>query len=182
MSSHERIGRALNSHNLRSDEHHVDADVVAALAFAPQLGASLQFLISAGHAEELDRTIGYLTHTLIRAGRRKRIGFGKMRAETIAKQALLEWTIRVCRACNGTGIKLASYSHDAEPVRAADSCHLCDGTGLFLPLWEWRCDLMQVSDQDPSREWWEKRIELAKEILEDAYSTARRKVTAQLSE
>lgn len=182
MSSHERIGRALNSHNLRSDEHHSDADVVAALAFAPQLGASLQLLISAGHTEEVGRTIEYLTLTLVRAGRRKRIGFGKMRAETIARQALLEWTIRVCRACNGTGSKLVSYSHDAAPVKANDSCDLCDGTGMFLPLWEWRAVLMDINDQDPAREWWEKRIELAKEIIEDAFSTARRRVTAQLAE
>lgn len=182
MATHERIGQALNSKNLRQDEHHADADVVAALAFAPQLGASLQFLISAGHAEEGVRTVEYLTHTLIRAGRRKRIGFGKMRAETIARQALLEWTIRVCRACNGTGNKLASYSHDADHVKAGDSCDLCDGTGMFLPLWEWRAGLMQINDQDPAREWWEKRIDLAKEIIEDAFATARRRVTSQLAD
>lgn len=181
MSSHERIGRALNSKNLRQDEHHTDADVVAALAFAPQLGASLQALFSAGHTEELSRTVFLLTNTLVRAGRRKRIGFGHRRAETIAQQALLEWTVKVCRSCNGTGSRLASYSFDAEPVRAG-SCLHCEGTGVFVPLWSWRAQLMQVSDQDPSQDWWEKRLDLAREIIDDAYSTARRKVAAQLIE
>lgn len=182
MASHERIGQALNSKNLKQDEQHFDVDVVAALAFAPQLGASLQSLISAGHLEELDRTLTLLTATLLRAGRRKRIGFGKMRAESIAKQALVEWVIRICRACNGTGYRLVSYEVDAEQPKQNDGCLHCEGTGLFMPTWEWRATLMQVTDEDPAREWWEKRIDLGKEIIEDAFRSARRKVTAQLED
>lgn len=182
MATHERIGQALNSKNLRQDEHHTDADVVAALAFAPQLGASLQSLISAGHVVELDRTLRLLTDTLLRAGRRKRIGFGKLRAEVIARQALLEWTIRICRSCNGTGYRLVSYTFDAQQPKQSDSCPHCEGTGVFMPTWEWRVDTMSIHDQDPTRDWWEKRIDLGKEIIEDAFRAARRKVTAQLTD
>lgn len=182
MATHERIGRALNSSNLRQDEQHFDADVVAALAFAPQLGASLQALISAGHRDELWRAVSLLTDTLLRAGRRKRIGFGKLRAETIAKQALLEWTIRICRSCNGSGRRLALYTFDADQPKKDDSCPHCDGTGLFMPVWEWRAQSMGLGDQDPAPHWWEKRIDLAKEILDDAYRVACRRVTDQLTE
>lgn len=182
MTTHERIGQALNSQNLRQDRHHTDADVVAALAFAPQLGASLQSLISAGQHAEAGNTLRLLTVTLLRAGRRKRIGFGKLRAETIARQALLEWMIRICKSCNGTGFRLVSYTFEAEQPKQGDSCSHCEGTGVFMPTWEWRAQTMSVHDQDPAREWWEKRIDLGKEIIEDAFRAARRKVTVQLAD
>lgn len=182
MATHERIGRALNSKNLKQDEQHFDADVVAALAFAPQLGASLQALVSAGHCDELSRTVVLLTDTLLRAGRRKRIGFGKLRAETIAQQALIEWAIRICRSCNGSGYRLVMYTFDADQPKKQDSCLHCEGTGVFMPVWEWRAQSMGLTDQDPAPHWWEKRIDFAKEILDDAYRAARRNVTRQLSD
>jgi hypothetical protein len=181
MASHERIARALNSSNLKQDEQHFDADVVAALAFAPQLGASIHALVLAGHQEEAPRTIRLLTQTLIRAGRRKRIGFGSQRAEVVARQALLEWVIRVCRACNGSGRRLVSYSHDAEQPTQEDSCSHCEGTGVFTPTWAWRHASMELPPE-AEQGWWEKRLDLAKEIMDDAFRSTRRKVTSQLED
>ena len=37
-------------------------------------------------------------------------------------------------------------------------------------------------DREASRDWWDKRIALAKEIAEDAYQSARRKVNVQLTD
>lgn len=182
MPSHERIGQALNSKNLTQDSTHFDADVVAALASAPELGASLQIFLSAGQSEEAPRVIRLLAQTLLRAGRRKRIGFGRDRAEIIARQSLYEWCIKLCRACNGTGYRLVSYHVGVEQPKREDECLHCDGTGHFMPTWEWRVDTMAISDQEPVRDWWEKRIDLAKEIIEDAFRVARRNVTRQLSD
>lgn len=185
MATNERIGSALNSGNLRADELHHDIEIVAALAFASRLGSTLQALRSAGHNSELQNSIELLSNTLIRAGRRKRIGIGQDRAAVIAQQALLEWMIRICKACNGTGTKLQSYAPPTKfnvPRRKqSDSCWHCNGTGLFMPSWKWRSQMMKLGP-DESRDWWEKRIEFAKEIADDAYASARRKVTQQLLE
>lgn len=185
MPSNERIGRALNSNNLRSDSQHSDIDIVGALAFTSQLGAALQALYSAGHQIELPRTIELLARTMIRSARRKRIGISLEDARLVSKQALLEWHVRICRFCNGTGAKIASYTIDAENSQITDgnSCSHCTGTGELVPAWSWRAQSMFGSahaDQDP--EWWEKRIDLAREIAEDAYRAAGRRVTTQLAE
>lgn len=182
MASNERIGQALNSKNLKQDELHSDIDVVAALAFASRLGSSLQSLKSAGHLNEIGNSIYLLSITLSRAGRRKRIGISKDKAEVVARQALLEWLINICRSCNGTGHKLSSYAAPPlhKPKRnSSDSCSHCNGTGIFMPSWSWRKQMMNLGPDD-SKQWWEKRIEFAKEIAEDAYMAAKRKVTVQL--
>lgn len=182
MASNERIGQALNSKNLRQDELHTDIDVVAALAFASRLGSSLQALKSGGHFSEIHNSIYLLSITLARSGKRKRIGISRDKSEAIARQALFEWLINICRSCNGTGHRLANYSA-APRMRSrkssGDSCSHCNGTGIFMPTWAWRKQMMNLGP-DESKHWWEKRIEFAKEIAEDAYMTAKRKVTVQL--
>lgn len=182
MASNERIGQALNSKNLKQDELHSDVDVVAALAFASRLGSSLQALKSGGHLNELGNSIYLLSITLSRSGKRKRIGISRDKAEVVARQALLEWLIHICRACSGTGHRLASYSAKQlqRPKRNSnDSCPHCNGSGIFMPTWAWRKQMMNLGPEE-SKHWWEKRLEFAKEIAEDAYITAKRKVTVQL--
>ena len=184
MTSNERIGQALNSKNLRSDEHHADIDVVAALAFTSKLGASLQHLRSGGQYEEIGDSINLLAITFSRSSRRKRIGVNVRDAEIISKQALLEWMIQICKTCNGTGNSLNNYGAPTvtTPKRNSnDSCYHCSGSGMFMPAWSWRKSQMKLTG-DVSREWWEKRIEFAKEIANDAYTAARRKVSVQMTE
>lgn len=184
MASNERIGHALNSKNLRSDEIHSDIDVIAALAFTSRLGSSLQALKSGGHLNELSNSVYLLSLALVRSGKRKRIGISKDCAESVARQALLEWMIQICKSCNGTGLRLSNYGvmPAYEEVRKRtkdDSCSHCDGTGLFIPTWGWRRQMMNLGNEE-SKDWWEKRLEFAKEIAQDAYTSARRKVTSQL--
>ena len=182
MASNERIGQALNSKNLKQDDLHSDIDVIAALAFASRLGSSLQSLKSGGHLNELSKSIYLLSVTLSRSGRRKRINISKDKAEIVARQALLEWLIHICKTCNGTGHRLSDYSAKIpqRPKRnSSDSCYHCNGTGLFIPTWSWRKQMMNLGP-DEQKIWWEKRLEFAKEIAEDAYITAKRKVTVQL--
>lgn len=186
MPSNERIGRALNSHNLRSDEQHSDIDIVGALAFSSPLGASLQALFSAGHQIEMPRAVELLSRTLIRASRRKRIGLSVRAAGIVSRQALIEWHLRVCRFCNGTGKKLLSYS--AEPDRAqqtdGDKCAHCNGSGEIEPTWAWRAKQMfdSATVEQQSEDYWTKRLDLAREIAEGAYRAAGRRVSRQLAE
>lgn len=211
MAIDERIGRALNSSNLKNDEHHVDVDIVGALAFTSQLGASLHQYFTAGHSAEYWSTVRHLSGTLSRVCRRKRLGLSQADSTIVARQALLEWDLRNCRACNGTGVRLLSYaapneesalpaesqlppaggsvrvvkvgdeqSQDSDRQRV-DSCSHCDGTGLFNPLWSWRAGRMEVPESgDGEEEWWGKRLDLAKEIIEASMRAASRKVAAQV--
>jgi hypothetical protein len=183
MPTHERIGAALNSRNLRADALHSDIDVVAALAFASRLGASLQALRSAGHNNVLDESIRLLSGTLVRAGRRKKIGISPGKAATVARQALLEWMIRICVTCGGSGMRLKSYSVlvEAPGPRQSEECPHCDGSGLFVPTWKWRAQTMGLGPGE-SPDWWSKRIDLGKLIADDAFSAARRSVSRQLTE
>lgn len=178
MPSHERIGSALNSGNLRSDELHFDADLVAALAFASKLGIKMQHLGSGMYESELTPAVVELTRVLKKACLRKRLGISYEDANMAAKQGLCEWLIRICRACNGSGQRLLDYS--GKQARKGQCSH-CSGTGVFVPTWKWRRDVMGL-DREASRDWWDKRIALAKEIAEDAYQSARRKVNVQLTD
>ena len=187
MPSHERIGRALNSSNQRSQSFHGDVDVVAALAFASALGSSLQSLRSAGNDSELAKSIGLLSHALIRALRHKKIGINRETAVVVSKQALLEWMIQICKLCNGSGKVLSNYSGKSEPALKAggsNSCLHCEGTGLFFPTWGWRNQMLGLGSQNQNKNssWYAKRIDLAKELAQEAYVSAKRKVSAQLAE
>lgn len=186
MPSHERIGRALNSSNLRSKSFHGDVDVVAALAFASALGSSLQSLRSAGNDSELKQSIELLSHALVRGLRHKKIGINRGTAVVVAKQALLEWMIQICKLCNGSGKVLADYSGKPPALKGSglNSCLHCEGTGLFHATWGWRQQMLGLIPQDQSRSssWYEKRIDLAKSIAQEAYVSAKRKVSAQLEE
>lgn len=180
MASNERIGAALNSGNLRSDEKHFDADLVAALAFASKLGASLQHVASGGYVAELGPAILELARVMKKACSRRKMGISYADANLAATQALREWLIRICRSCNGTGERLVDYSGKGKATRKGQ-CNHCNGTGIFIPTWKWRKDMMRL-DAEASQEWWDKRIELGKEIAEDAYRAARRKVTIQTTD
>ena len=186
MASNERIGRALNSRNLKSDEQHSDIDVIGALAFSSPLGSSLQALFSAGHQIEMPRAVELLSISLIRASRRKRIGMSAKAAEIVSRQALIEWPLKVCRFCNGTGKKVHSYSAktDVEQQTDGDSCSHCTGSGEIEPTWEWRAKQMfdSASVEQHSEGYWTKRLDLAREVAEDAYRAAARRVSRQLAE
>lgn len=171
MSSNERIGSALNSTNLKSDETHFDTDYIASLALANKLGRKLQHLKSGGYDEELYPAIIELAKVLRKSCNRKKIGLSKDNALLISKQALKEWLIKICRNCNGTGQLQPLYS--AEEFQGGECSH-CQGTGIFKPVWKWRKSQMKLESGDS--EWWDKRIELGKEICEDAYRSAQTKV------
>ena len=210
MSIDERIGRALNSTNLKNDSHHTDVDIVGALAFASELGASLHQLFTAGHLYEYFAAVRHLSNTLFRVCRRKRLGISRNDATVVARQALLEWDLKICRGCNGTGSRLLSYSAAAElepadpgaqalervpPKYCASNaepplsnsgnqqgvacCPLCDGTGMFAPLWSWRREQMNLPlDEADAEEWWAKRVDLARGIIDTAMRAASGAVAA----
>lgn len=181
MTSSERIGMALNSKNLKSDELHNDADIIAALGFANRLGSKLQRIRAGGEMDFYPAVI-HLAATLRKACRNKRMGISNEAAFKCAEQGLREWLVHICRSCNGTGERLLDYS-GIKPgkKRTLGTCTHCSGTGLFVPLWSWRKGVMRL-DAEASDAWWEKRVDLAKEIAEDAYRSAQRKVTAQMRE
>jgi hypothetical protein len=180
MASNERIGAALNSGNLRNDETHFDADLVAALAFVSKLGSQLQHVASGGYVSELQPAIDELARVIKKACSRRKMGISWSDANAAATQAMREWLIRICRSCNGSGERLVDYSGAGKPMRKGQ-CNHCNGTGIFIPTWKWRKEVMRL-DAEASQEWWDKRIELGKEIAEDAYRAARKKVTFQVSE
>lgn len=182
MTSSERIGTAINSKNLRSDELHMDVDVIAALARASNLGASLHHLRSGGQLGEFGAASQATERVLVKACRRKRMGISRDASKKCSAQALYEWMINVCKLCNGTGSKLLNYSvlEVGEKVESGDCPH-CQGSGIFMPIWSWRKKSLGLKG-DVSEGWWEKRIELAKEIIEDAYRSANRRVGSQLRE
>lgn len=180
MTSNERIGSALNSKNLKSDELHSDADVLAALAFANRLGIMLQHVRSGGHMNSVRTAIDQLSSTLRRACKRKRMGISNEAARICAEQALREWIVGICRSCNGTGERLMDYTGTAKK-RIKGICPHCSGSGMFVPLWSWRRSVMRPTG-DMGEDWWVKRLELTKEIIEDAYRSAQRKVTQQMRE
>lgn len=177
MTSNERIGAALNSGNLRSDELHFDADLIAALAFVSKLGSQLQHVASGGHYAELAPAVRELTRVLKKACGRKKMGISWSDAELASLQAMREWLIKICRTCNGTGQRLLDYSGKTQRV---GQCNHCSGTGLFIPTWKWRKEVMGL-DAEASEDWWDKRVELGKQIAEDAYRSARRKVHIQVN-
>lgn len=179
MPSNERIGLALNSKNLRSDETHVDSDLVAALAYASSLGGTLQMLVSGGYNEEMAKAATELARVLKKACRRRNWGMSWDAAQKAAKQGLAEWMIGCCRGCNGSGKTLLNYGID-EADQKEEQCLICEGTGAFIPTWDWRVEVMSLREAD-SAVWWGKRIELAKEIADDAFNTARRQVTKQMT-
>ena len=182
MTSSERIGKALNSGNLKNDAYHIDADLIASLAFASKLGQRLQSIASAGFLEEFSPAVVELTRVLKKACNRKKMGCSKGCAEIAAKQALREWLIRICKTCNGTGQQLYTYTTaDAHVEKRKGKCDHCDGTGKFRPTWQWRMEMMELKE-DASQDWWAKRIDLAKEIADDAFRAARREVTFQMSD
>lgn len=178
MPSNERIGTALNSKNLKSDETHFDADLVAALAHASKLGATLQMLISGGFAEELRPASDELARVLKKACRRRNWGIGWQAAQRASRQGLIEWMMKACRGCNGTGKTLLNYGLDSADQKEQD-CPLCEGVGEFVPEWHWRSQQMGLGPDEPQA-WWTKRVDLAKEIAGDAFHTARRQVNRQL--
>lgn len=177
MASHERIGAAINSGNLRSDETHSDVDIVGALGFANRLGAELQHLCSAGQLTSFSRAASLLADTLRRSMRRKKMGISANDAELVANQALKEWLVRACYVCNGSGEVLLNYRGGEDGTRGM--CPSCNGTGLYLPTWHERRHHMGLG-VDAEKDWWEKRVDLAKEIAEDAYRSAKSKVTLEM--
>lgn len=182
MTSSERIGSALNSGNLKMDDLHADADLIAALAFVSRLGQRLQHVASGGYMSELGPAINELARVLKKACSRKRMGLSMEDAHIVATQAMREWLIKICRTCNGTGERLMSYAATGGKQQRKGQCPHCSGTGLFIPTWRWRRDVMAIHAREVPREWWEKRIELGKEIAEDAYRSAQRKVSIQMTE
>ena len=172
MSINERIGSALNSKNLKFDETHFDTDYVISLGLANKLGIKLQHLKSGGYDEEIYPAILELTRVLRKSCNRKKIGLSKDNALLISKQALKEWLIKICRNCNGTGQLQPLYS--SEEFKGGECSH-CSGTGIFKPVWKWRKSQMKLKSGE-DQEWWDKRIELGKEICEDAYRSAQAKV------
>lgn len=180
VTSNERIGSALNSKNLKSDELHSDADVIAALAFANRLGISLQHIRSGGHINSATTAVSQLSVTLKRACKRKRMGISNEAAARCAEQALREWLVGICRTCNGTGERLMDYSGTAKK-RIKGVCPHCGGSGAFMPLWSWRRSVMRITGE-MGEDWWVKRLELAHEVINDAYRSAQRKVSQQMRE
>lgn len=182
MTSNEKIGKALNSSDLTNDQFHTDVDVVAALAFASPLGQMVQGLASAGDKYEIVPTIEELAKVMRRACNKKNMGCSTEKSRLIARQALREWLIRVCRACNGSGHRLRSYNYlspDLSHTKADGECDHCAGTGRFSPTWDWRLNEMALPD-DANQRWFEKRLSMAIDILDSAYSSARREVSKQL--
>jgi len=176
MASHERIGSALNSGNLRSDEIHTDVDVVGALGFANRLGAELQHLCSAGQLSSFSRAVALLADTTRRSMRRKKMGISAVDAAKVSCQALKEWLVRACYVCNGTGEVLLNYrGEEGQKGR----CPSCNGTGLYIPTWHERRHHMGLGADEESG-WWEKRVDLAKEIAEDAYRSAKARVSFEM--
>lgn len=178
MTSSQRIGRALNSSDLRSDETHEDVDVLAALAFSPTLGSLLHRLSTANDASAFTPAAEAVARQLYRALRKKRHRVDRSAATAVATQALKEWAIGICIQCNGTGRALLEYVPGADN-READ-CGECRGTGLFRVRWpELRT---AVGGMDEDRDRWEARFTIARGLIDDAYRICRHSVTKQLVE
>ena len=177
MSSNERIGTALNSSNLKTDDTHFDSEIIASLSFASKLGIMLQHMKSGNYITDYVKTSKELSKVLKKSCVRKKLGISYSVSLIVSQQALKEWLINICKFCNGTGHKIPMYSN--EEFKSGE-CKYCAGTGIFKPVWKWRKSQMKLVSGDS--DWWDKRISLGKEICDDAYRSAQAKVKIQTTE
>lgn len=178
MTSPKQIAIAILSENLRADEHHNDVYVVAALGFSNRLGSALHRLSGAMQASAYNDAKQQLSILLMKWGKRRRVNITRESSEVVADQVLYEWMVKICISCNGTGQQLLVYSTGEEQGRG--DCMECGGTGMYSPTWTERHRKMNVSFGE--RSWWEKRIAVGQEIVNDAYRAATSRVSAEMRE
>lgn len=127
----QRYVKAVGSGNLRSDQHHFDTDVLAAVALSSSFGALL-FRVKYFNDTSSYRRLLAEWSWIVSTKAARRSWPEHVAVDQVAQLSLRRWISSVCPACTGRRQETIFNT----PSLSARNCRLCDGSGQ-LPL---RCE------------------------------------------
>ena len=129
----ERMTRATTSSNLKCDDLHFDADLIASSGFVARKRGLGALAFWSKYAQDTQKTKELLRELLTKfmgMKRAERSHLPKRTLHAIAEAALCYWLTDVCRACKGVKYeKLAAN----EQVLSDKPCKRCKGSGKEAP-------------------------------------------------
>lgn len=133
MGTIERMTKATQSSNLRCDELHFDADMLASSGFVARKRGLGALAFWAKYAQDTSRvkqlTQEFLTK-FMGVKRQERSNLPKRILHSIGESAIVYWLTDVCRSCKGVKYEKLEAN---EQVLSDKPCHRCKGTGKEVP-------------------------------------------------
>jgi hypothetical protein len=129
----ERMTRATTSSNLKCDDLHFDADLIASSGLVARkkgLGALAFWSKYAQDHSKTKELLRELMTKFVGKKRQERSNLSKRILHQIAESALCYWLTDVCRACKG--VKFEKLESN-EQVLSEKCCTRCKGTGKEAP-------------------------------------------------
>lgn len=126
----ERMTRATTSTNLKCDELHFDADLIASSGFVARRRGLGALAFWAKYAQDTSKTKELLRELMtqfVGKKRQQRSHLPKRMLHDIAEAALCYWLTDVCRACKGVKFETK------DQVLTDKACKRCGGTGKERP-------------------------------------------------
>jgi hypothetical protein len=126
----ERMTRATTSYNLKCDDLHFDADLIASSGFVARkrgLGALAFWSKYAQDSAKTKELLRELMTKFVGQKRQERSHLSKRILHQIAESALCYWLTDICRACKGVKFEVQ------EQVLSDRPCKRCKGTGKEVP-------------------------------------------------
>jgi hypothetical protein len=125
--------RAANSSNLKCDDLHFDADMLASSGFVARkrgLGALCFWSKYQNDVSKTKELLRELMTKFVGLKRQQRSHLPKRTLHTIAEAALCYWLTDTCRSCKG--VKFEKLESN-EQVLSDKPCKRCKGTGKEVP-------------------------------------------------
>ena len=129
----ERMTRATTSSNLKCDETHFDADLIASSGFVARkkgLGALAFWSKYAQDQSKTKELLRELMTKFVGQKRQERSHLSKRVLHQIAEASLCYWLTDTCRACNGVKYEKLEAN---EQCLSDKPCKRCKGTGKEAP-------------------------------------------------
>ena len=126
----ERMTRATTSSNLKCDDLHFDADLIASSGLVARkkgLGALAFWSKYAQDNSKTKELLRELMTKFVGKKRQERSNLSKRVLHQIAESALCYWLTDVCRSCNGVEFEVQ------EQILTDRPCKRCKGTGKEVP-------------------------------------------------
>ncbi len=160
----ERMTRATASSNLKCDELHFDADLIASSGFVARRRGLGALAFWAKYAQDTSRT-----KELLREFQTKFMGHRRQNRSHLPKRILHEiaeacvcyWLTDVCRACKGVKFERLEAN---DQVLSDKPCKRCKGTGKEVPP---NAQDVGLDELDNSR--FREEFAIGLEILEEAF-------------
>ena len=133
MGTLERMTRATTSSNLKCDELHYDADLIASSGFVARRRGLGALAFWAKYAQDTSKTKELMRELLTKfvgQKRQERSHLSKKVLHEIAEAALCYWLTDTCRACHGVKFEKLEAN---EQVLSDRPCKRCRGTGKERP-------------------------------------------------